>query len=53
MADKDTEFLRDLEENQTKLRESIEESKRLAERSQQLLDYHRKEAVDSDEAAAE
>jgi len=35
--------LEEFEKNQAALRESIEESKRLAQKSQKLLDEHRKQ----------
>ena len=38
--------LNEMERTQTELRQSIEDVKRLAEKSQQLLDRHRKEMKD-------
>ena len=35
--------MRDIEETQSELRKSIEHSRNLAEKSQQLLDRHRKD----------
>jgi len=49
VSKKQSELLQEIEETQEKLRESIEDSKKLAARSQQLLDYHRKELESSDE----
>ena len=42
MPDKDDKTLREIEETQAALRESIEEAKNLAEKSERLLKKHRK-----------
>ncbi len=42
--------LEEIEKTQRSLRESIEESKRLAERSQALLNKHRREVDQREEA---
>lgn len=49
MASENRDLLEAVEESQERLQQSIEESKRLAEISQQLLDRHRQ---DSDEVRA-
>ena len=43
MPDKADKTLNDIEETQAALRESIEEAKKLAEKSDKLLKKHRKE----------
>ena len=43
MPDKADKTLGEIEETQAKLRESIEEAKKLAEKSDRLLKKHRKE----------
>jgi len=42
VPDKDDKTLREIEETQAALRESIEEAKNLAEKSERLLKKHRK-----------
>ena len=48
MADR-SEHFRDLEASQEALKKSIEESKALAEKSQRLLDEHRKQLSSKDD----
>ena len=43
MSGDNRDILAEVEETQERLQASIEESKRLTERSQQLLDRHRRE----------
>jgi len=46
----DEGVLKEIEDTQEKLRESIEESKWLANRSQQLLDCHKRQSRDRPKA---
>jgi F0F1-type ATP synthase membrane subunit b/b' len=51
MSDEDRkQTMRDIEETQDRLRDSIEQVKRLATQSQQLLDKHKKELEGGAEA---
>ena len=43
MASEDRDLIEEVEKSQEALQQSIEESRRLAEISQQLLDRHRRE----------
>lgn len=43
MSDKDDKTLNEIEQTQEALRESIEEAKKLAEKSERLLKRHRKQ----------
>lgn len=48
MSDTEDDLLRQIEENQAELRKSIEHSRGLADKSQELLDKHRQSQDEKD-----